>query len=182
MLVSTGKLKWKALRPSPDRFNFKQGDWMAEFARTHGILFRGHTLVWGKEQKLPRWFRDTVNRQNAEQVLRKHIATVARHYARKTHLWDVVNEAIKPRDGRSNGFRETPWLEFLGPDHIDISFKAAAEADPQALLVYNDNGLDADTSQAELKRATVLKLLERLKSSGTPSYALGTQAHRGSWS
>lgn len=179
MLVPTGELKWKALRPSPDRFDFKKGDWMAEFARTHGMLFRGHTLVWGKEEKLPRWFRDTVNRQNAEQVLRKHIATVAGHYAGKMHSWDVVNEAIKPRDGRSDGFRETPWLEFLGPEHIDISFRAAAEADPKALLVYNDNGLDSDSPQAEAKRTAVLKLLERLKSNGTPIHALGTQAHLG---
>ncbi len=177
LLVPGNDLKWKDLRPSPDRFDFTKADWMAEFARTHGMLFRGHTLVWHKG--LPSWFKETVNSRNAEQMLLEHIATVAGRYAGKMHSWDVVNEAITLRDGRSDGLRETPWLEFLGPEYIDIAFRAAAEADPQALLVYNDNGLDSDSSKTEKKRAAVLRLLERLKSNGTPIHALGTQAHLG---
>lgn len=177
MLVPELELKWQALRPSPNHFNFTRGDWMAAFAHTHGMLFRGHTLVWHKH--LPAWFADTVNSKNAEQVLLKHIATVAGHYAGKIHSWDVVNEAIALGDKRSDGLRKAPWLQLLGPDYIDIAFRAAAEADPQALLVYNENGLDYDTPQATAKRTAVLKLLERLKSNGTPVHALGIQAHLG---
>lgn len=177
MLVPENELKWKALRPSPNRFNFTRGDWMAEFAREHGMLFRGHNFVW--HRNLPEWFAGTVNSQNAEQILLKHIATVAGHYAGRVHSWDVVNEAIDPKDKRSNGLRNSPWLKFLGPDYIDIAFRAAAEADPQALLVYNDYGLDYDTPQAEAKRTAVLRLLERLKSNGTPVHALGMQTHLG---
>jgi endo-1,4-beta-xylanase len=95
------------------------------------------------------------------------------------HSWDVVNEAIFLKDGRFDGLRNTPWLKFLGPDYIDIAFHAAAKADPQALLVYNDYGLESESSQAEAKRTAVLKLLERLKSKGTPVHAFGTQAHFG---
>lgn len=175
ILVPEGELKWKTLRPRPDRFNFAQGDWLANFAHERGMLFRGHTLVWHKS--MPKWFAGTVNSQNAEQVLLKHIATVVKHYAGKIHSWDVVNEAIYPPDGRSDGLRKSPWLKFLGPDYIDIAFRAAAEADPQALLVYNDFGLDYDKRQDEAKRTAVLRLLERLKSRGTPIDALGIQAH-----
>ncbi len=175
MLVPEDELKWKNLRPSPSSFDFTRSDWLAQFASTHNMLFRGHTLVW--HARLPKWFKTTVNRNNAEQILVNHITTVAGHYAGKIHSWDVVNEAIYPNDGRSDGLRNTPWLEFLGPDYIDLAFRAAAEADPQALLVYNDYSMEYDTPKDEARRTAILKLLERLKSKGTPVQALGIQAH-----
>lgn len=175
ILVPENDLKWPALRPSPNSFNFTRGDWLYQFARSHGMLFRGHTLAW--HGGLPKWFKHTVGSHNARQVLLEHITTVVGHYAGKMHSWDVVNEAVLPKDGRSDGLRNTPWLKFLGPDYIDIAFRATAEADPQALLVYNDYGLEYDTREQEAKRTAVLKLLERLKSIGTPVHALGIQSH-----
>lgn len=179
MLVPEWEFKWSAgnaiLRPSPDKFDFSATDWMANFAQTHGLLFRGHALVWGLS--LPDWFKTTVNRQNAEQFLVNHIKTVVGRYAGKMHSWDVVNEAIEPFDKRSDNLRKTPWLEFLGPDYIDLAFRIAAQTDPKALLVYNDYGLDYDNSTEEARRNGVLKLLEGLKSKGTPIHALGLQAH-----
>ncbi len=175
MLVPENELKWHTIHPKPDRFNFTPGDRMAEFACTHNLLLRGHTLVW-HDRFLPAWFKDTVNSQNAEQILINHIKTVAGHYAGKMHSWDVVNEAILPSDGRADGLRKTRWLKFLGPNYIDIAFHSAAEADPQALLVYNDHQLEYDKPQHEAKRTKVLKLLERLKSRGVPVQALGIQS------
>lgn len=175
ILVPEWELKWKTLRPSPDSFNFAPGDWLIKFAHQHEMLFRGHTLVWHND--LPPWFAEKVDSRNAQQILRHHIKTVAGHYAGKVHSWDVVNEAVSIKDGRSDGLRKWPWLQFLGSDYIDIAFHTAAEADPKALLVYNDYGLDFDTRDNEAKRTAVLKLLERLKSRGVPVQALGIQAH-----
>ncbi|MBD2102766.1 endo-1,4-beta-xylanase [Leptolyngbya sp. FACHB-261] len=175
ILVPENELKWQALRPAPDQFDFQQADWLANFARAHDLKFRGHTLLW--HIGMPKWFKTTVNRQNAEQFLREHITTVVSRYAGTMHSWDVVNEAINPGDGRADGLRNTAWLKFLGPDYIDLAFRLAAAADPQALLVYNDFGLDYDTAEEEARRVATLKLLERLKSQGTPIHALGIQAH-----
>ena len=177
LLVAELELKWNILRPSPKEFNFAPADWLLKFAQQHKMLFRGHTLVW--YGALPAWFAEKVDSHNAEQILRQHIKTVAGHYAGKLHSWDVVNEAVSPKDGRSDGLRQSPWLQYLGPDYIDIAFHVAAEADPKALLVYNDYGLDFDTRDDEAKRTAVLKLLERLKSRGVPVQALGLQAHLG---
>lgn len=179
ILVPELELKWAALRPSPERFDFVQADAMAEFARKHNMLFRGAPLVW--YQALPKWFKDTVNRQNAEQMLVNHIQTVVGRYAGRMHSWDVVNEAIELTDNRADGLRKTPWLKLLGPGYIDLAFRTAAEADPNALLVYNEHQLHSDKFDA--KRTAVLRLLERLKSNGTPVHALGMQGHLGrrSW-
>ncbi len=175
ILVPENELKFSNLRPSPDRFDFTYSDWLAKFCQTNRLLFRGHTLVW--HYAIPQWFKDTVNRKNAERILIEHIQTVAGRYAGKIHSWDVVNEAVFPPDGRSDGLRNSVWLDLLGADYIEIAFRAAAQADPNALLVYNDNEMWLDTSGDEAKKIAVLKLLERLKSKGVPVQALGIQSH-----
>ncbi|MBD2197356.1 MULTISPECIES: endo-1,4-beta-xylanase [Calothrix] len=179
MFVPEWEFKWTAgdttLRPGFDKFDFTAADWIADFAATHKLLLRGHTLVW--HESLPKWFKDTVNRENAQQLLQNHIQTVVKRYAGKIHSWDVVNEAIEPDDGRDDGLRITPWLESLGTNYIDLAFRLTAEADPKALLFYNDYGLDYDTPKHEAKRTAVLKLLERLKSKDTPIHGLGIQGH-----
>ena len=176
ILVSEDDLKWQPLRPTPTQFDFTKGDWLLQFAQTHGMQFRGHVLVW--HQRMPTWFKEVVDRQNAEKFLLDHIAKVAGRYAGKIHSWDVVNEAVRPGDGRADGLRtNTPWLELLGPDYIDLAFRAAAAADPKALLVYNDTHLEYDTADDDARRKFVLKLLEGMKSRGTPVQALGIQGH-----
>ena len=175
ILVPENELKWAALRPDPDRFDFTQSDWLAEFARQNGLLFRGHTLAWN--QSNPEWLKE-VSRQQAEQVLIKHISTVCKHYAGKIHSWDVVNEAIAGvLSERSDGLQTSPWLALLDKEYIDIAFQAAAAADPKALLVYNDTALDYDTPEDNRTRSAVLKLLQSLKSRNIPVQALGIQAH-----
>ncbi|TFI51781.1 endo-1,4-beta-xylanase [Mastigocladus laminosus UU774] len=175
MLVPDYQLKWDNIRPTPKKFDFTKSDWLAQFAQFHNIFFRGHTLVW--HQALPVWFQEVVNYKNAENFLVEHIKTVTKHYRGRIHSWDVVNEAIEPDDGRTDGLRKTPWLEFLGTDYIELAFRTAAACDPKAMLVYNDYGLEYEAYQDGAKRTAVLKLLERLKSRGTPIHALGMQSH-----
>jgi endo-1,4-beta-xylanase len=176
ILVPENELKWDTLRPAIDKFDFSKGDWLAKFARTHRMYFRGHTLVWN--QALPGWFKEKVNQQNAENILVEHITTTVKHYAGKVHSWDVVNEAIAiPYSNRPDGLHPSPWLELLGDRYIDLAFHTAAAADPKAMLVYNDRWLDYDTPRDNAQRAAVLKLLERFKRKATPVQALGIQAH-----
>ncbi|MGA7936311.1 MAG: endo-1,4-beta-xylanase [Kovacikia sp.] len=175
MIVTENDLQWNQVHPTPEQFDFAAADALLNFAKTNGLLFRGHNLVW--HHSLPRWYREKVNAQNAEEYLIKHIQTLVRRYAGQVHSWDVVNEAINPKSGRSDQLRQTPWLEFLGPSYIETAFILAAEADPQALLVYNDFEMDYDRPEDEAKRTAVLGLLERLKSRDVPVHALGLQAH-----
>lgn len=175
MIVPENALKWSQLRPAPDKYDFARADWLAAFARDRGMLFRGHTLVW--YQAIPEWFKEVVNRQNAEKVLVEHITTVSKRYAGKMHSWDVVNEAIDPEAGRSDGLQNSPWLNLLGPDYIEIAFRATAAADPKAMLVYNETWIEYDIPKHEARRTATLKLLERLLKKGTPIHALGIQSH-----
>lgn len=162
---------WDQTRPSFDTFDFQEVDRIAKFAATNQMLLRGHPLVWHLAS--PSWMKETLNHQNAEQILIKHIQTVVKRYAGKIHSWDVVNEAIELQDRRSDGLRNSPWLEYISPNYIQLAFQTAARADPNALLVYNEQNLEYD----EAHQIAVLKLLERLKSQGIPVHALGIQSH-----
>ncbi|HTX35744.1 MAG TPA: endo-1,4-beta-xylanase [Bryobacteraceae bacterium] len=175
LLVPENVLKWTTVHPAPERFDFVPGDFLAHFAAAHDMRMRGHTLVW--HEQLPRWFASTVTKQNARARLEEHIRTVMGHYRGRMHSWDVVNEAIRPQDGRADGLRQTPWLDLLGPEYLEIAYATAAEADPQALAGYNDYGLDYHTPEDEAKRNAVLGLLRRLKKQNVPVQAFGMQAH-----
>jgi endo-1,4-beta-xylanase len=166
---------WMSTRPTSTTFNFTDPDYYARFAATNKMLVRGIPLVW--HEYLPEWLLKSITDINAEQILTKHVQTIVRRYAGKMHSWDVVNEAIDVGDDRADGLRKTVWLKHLGVDYIDLSFRIAAKADPKAKLVYNDFGVEYDTPGDEGKRQAVLKLLQKLKSNGTPIYALGIQSH-----
>ena len=75
-----------------------------------------------------------------------------------------MNEAIWIPDGRPDGLRSSsPWFQMLGPGYIDLAFRTAREADPTALLTYNDYGIEYDNEEEGKKRAAVLALLRRMK-------------------
>ena len=175
LLVAENAMKWHALRPAPDQYNFQPADAILSFAAANHQKVRGHNLCW--HEALPDWFKSTVTRENARSVLTEHIRKVAGHFAGRLHSWDVVNEAIDLKAGRADGLRNSPWLELIGPDYIEIAFQTARMADSTALLTYNDYGIELDTPEQMKKREKVLQLVRRLKLSGVPIHAVGIQSH-----
>ncbi len=175
IVVAENAMKWGALRPSPTRFDFSQADRLMHFARLTLKHVRGHNLCW--HESLPSWFSLTATRQNARQLLTDHIRTVVSHFRGRMQSWDVVNEAVNPADGRPDGLRNSPWLQLIGPDYIELAFRTAAEADPEAILTYNDFDIETDQRRQVEKRRQVLALLRRLKAAGVPVGALGIQSH-----
>ena len=173
LLVPENELKWDTTEPLPGVFNFAPGDALLAFATQHHMLFRGHTLVWYLQT--PAWAG--ADPATAQQQLVSHITAEVSHYAGHVQSWDVVNEAIEPLHGRADALRNNAWLRSLGPGYIDTAFRAAAAADPSAVLVINDYGMEYDDSTSQARRDSMLALLRRLKQDGVPVGALGIQSH-----
>jgi endo-1,4-beta-xylanase len=175
ILVAENAMKWRALRPSPASFDFAQADKLMRFAKLSGQRVRGHNLCWHEGN--PDWLKTTATKENARQLLTEHISKVAGHFRGQLHSWDVVNEAINPKDDLTDGQRKTIWLDLIGPEYLELAYRTAAEADPTAKLTYNDYDIELDTPEQTTKRAQVLALLRRFKAKGVPIHAVGVQSH-----
>ena len=164
-------LKWEAVHPSPDRYDFSASDRYVELGEKKGMFIVGHTLIW--HNQTPDWvFKDTngnlVNREQLLRRMREHINTVVGRYKGKIKGWDVVNEALND-DG---SLRQSFWLKIIGEDYIAKAFQFAHESDPNAELYYNDYSLEN-----EAKRNGAIKLLKGLLAKGIPLKAVGLQGH-----
>ena len=175
IVVAENAMKWGPLRPTIDTYTFEDADALVAFAEKNRMKVRGHNLCWHRQ--LPVWFADQATTANARGLLQAHIRQVVGRYAGRMHSWDVVNEAILTTDGRADGLRDSPWLQLVGADYIEQAFQTARATDPQALLTYNDFGIEGENPASESKRTAVLVMLRRLKARHVPIDAVGIQAH-----
>jgi endo-1,4-beta-xylanase len=136
---------------------------------------RCHVATW--YHNLPSWAPEAFSQPGGKAVLDRHVAEVVEHFRGRASQWDVVNEAVAPENGRPDGLRNNILLKTFGPAHIRDSFLIAREADPGAMLFYNDAALEYDTPVQAARRRATLRLLETLVKSQAPVQALGIQGH-----
>ncbi|WP_295674392.1 endo-1,4-beta-xylanase [uncultured Mucilaginibacter sp.] len=172
-LTPENAMKMGPIHPEENRYNWKDADSIVAFAQAHGLKVRGHNLCW--HEQAPKWmFRDSLGNPVSKEVLLKrlkdHITTVVNRYKGKIYAWDVVNEAID--DDSTKFLRNSLWYQICGDDFIAKAFEYAHEADPGAILFYNDY----NTERPE-KRGRVYRLLKQLLDAGVPINGVGIQAH-----
>ncbi len=178
MLEPEDALKWEVLRPGPQSFDFSQADQIVDFAARHNMKVRGHTLVWHRQN--PVWL--TTAHYTAEQMsklLETHIRTVVRHYRGKIFAWDVANEAFD--EGKNAGqLRSTIWYDQPGIGYSEKGyaylaqcFRWAHEADPHALLFYNE----AEAEEMNPKSDAIYAMVRDFKRESVPIDGIGLQMH-----
>lgn len=102
-------------------------------------------------------------------ALQNHITNEVTHYKGQCYSWDVVNEAFE-----DNGtFRHDVFFNVIGEDYIRIAFEAAASADPDVKLYYNDYNIE----QPGVKTTSALNLIKSLKTAGVKVDGVGLQSH-----
>ena len=167
-------LKWLQTEPQAGKFDFSQGDSVADFAARNDMLVHGHTLVW--YAAIPAWVEQLSNAQDAREALERHISTQVPRYRGIIWAWDVVNEPIEPDDRLEGGHRNSVWYRCLGEDYIDLAFRIARGADdtPLCLSEYN---LEYVTVASRRRRKALLALLRKLRKQKTPIDCLALQSH-----
>ncbi|QOS77886.1 endo-1,4-beta-xylanase [Paenibacillus sp. JNUCC31] len=179
-------MKMDAMQPQEGQFVWSEADRLVNFAEANDMEIRGHTLLW--HSQVPDWFftdpNDASKPATREQLLARmktHIQTIVTRYKGKVHTWDVVNEVISDGGGLRNQASGSKWRDIIGDvdgdgddsDYIELAFRYAREADPDAVLVINDYGLEGSAS----KLNDMVKLVEKLLAKGTPIDAVGFQMH-----
>jgi endo-1,4-beta-xylanase len=172
-LTPENAMKMGPIHPEENRYYWKDADAIVDFAQARGLRVRGHNLCW--HEQTPDWlFKGADGKQVTKEVLLKrlkdHITAVVSRYKGRIYAWDVVNEAID--DDNSKFLRNSLWYQICGEDFIVKAFEYAHEADPNAVLFYNDY----NTERPE-KRERVYQLLKKLVDAKVPINGVGLQAH-----
>lgn len=180
VMTPENELKWSVVRRGgAGSFDFAPADRLLAFAEANGMAFRGHTLLWHHPQYTPEWVAKhdygSKPASEAARLIEEHVTTVCTRYGRRILSYDVVNEAIDPETG---DYRKTPLTQHLSPQEaVDLAFRAARAAAPEAELVYNDFMSWEPGSPRHVP--AVLELLEGFRKRGVPVDALGIQGHIG---
>lgn len=165
------ELMWIVCHPEKNAYSFSQANTLYRFARNHGMRLRGAHLMW--YQDIPDWLRsDATSRVRAEAIARRHIGRVIRNFRGGLHEWDVVNEAVSD-DAPDLRVGQDFWLDVIGADYLPFSFRVAREADANAVLLYNDYGIEGFNQKSD----TVYQLMRDLLAGGAPVDGIGFQAH-----
>lgn len=163
-------MKMESLQPREGVFDFGKADDMVVWGASRGLRMRAHNLVW--HNQMPEWARrDSQLRSRDEmiEIMTTHIRTLMTHYRGKFAEWDVLNEAV----GEDGSLRTaSPWYERIGPEYVELAFRAARAADPSAKLFYNDDGIGLPGRHQE----GVYNLVRALKAKGLID-GVGFQSH-----
>lgn len=177
-LEPENQMKFQVIHPRPDSdanpYDFKPADALADFAQSHDMLLRGHTLVW--HNQIPDWVKKgNYTEAQLATILQSHIHSVVTHYVSKVYAWDVVNEAFKD-DGT---MRDTLWYNQpgigagKGTQYIEQVLRWAHQADPKAKLFYND----FDAELLNKKSDAIYAMAKDFKERGVPLDGIGFQTH-----
>ncbi|MDR3506394.1 MAG: endo-1,4-beta-xylanase, partial [Caulobacteraceae bacterium] len=128
------EMKMERVLAEDGTFRFEAADSIADFCRRGGMALHGTTLVW-YAQDPPAFKRIIDDRARFENGLRNYALAVMGRYRGLARGWDVLNEAVA-EDGY--GYRGGIWEQALGPDYARLAFEFAHEADPGAVLFFND--------------------------------------------
>lgn len=183
VVTPENELKWEVVEPTRGTYDWSAADRLVDFAQAHGQQVRGHVLLWHNQN--PAWLVNGVNDgtiSNAElrEILHQRITAQVSHFKGRIWQWDVANEFLAdawspaPNEHGING--DDFWVAHLGEGVIADAFRWAHEADPGALLFYNDyniTGQDGTNAKSDAAYA----LAQRLLAQGVPIHGIGEQAH-----
>jgi len=168
-------MKSTVVQREEGKFNFAKADQFMDLAKANGFDVVGHNLIWSRPGTTPSWFfkdgEKQVSRELLLQRLRTHIHEVVGRYKGRIVAWDVVNEALADPD--HNYLRDNEWTQILGGEEFIVkSFQFARQADPEAMLIYNDYRCD---QPGKLKK--LIRLVKSVREQRGPIDAVGLQAH-----
>jgi endo-1,4-beta-xylanase len=162
-------MKWQVVEPTQGTFDWSGADRLVTFAEQHGQLVRGHTLLW--HNQLPDWLTSgvangTIDNAQLKDLLHQHIVTEVSRYKGRIWQWDVANEFFtdsNPSTINPNDF----WISHLGTGIVADAFRWAHQADPHALLFYNDYNI-AGEDGTNAKSDAVFAWLKQMLAQGVP--------------
>ncbi|KAK3904351.1 glycoside hydrolase [Staphylotrichum tortipilum] len=169
MMTAENSMKWSSSEPNQGKFAFASADKVVERAKKNGQGMRCHNLIWYNQ--LPSYVTSgSWTNETLTAAMQTHITNVVEHFKGACYAWDVVNEAFGDGDG---SYRQSVFLKNIGEAFIPLAFQAAAAADPDTKLYFNDFNLEISPDKA----AATLALVKDLQARKIRIDGVGFQGH-----
>lgn len=164
---------------SENHFDFSGSDAAVEYASHNGKPIHTHCLVYAMESVNPSWLRERhTSKTEFEALMKRFITATVSRYKGKIRGHDIANELFAynssqvDRTWMRNKFSsDQEYFDFIGR-----CFRYAHEADPDALLFYNDYGQEYSNNNFEKGRAIAAQIKKWLDE-GVPIHGYGLQVH-----
>lgn len=192
ILTAENDMKPASLTREKGVYDFDTADAMLSEISAAGIAVHGHTLGWHAQSAA--WLNTGVTRTEAAENMRAYVQTVAGHFRGKVVSWDVLNEGVDFSGSFGGNWhdalrRDSDWYAAFGSeakkgenpwDYVELLFREARKADPDAVLYYNDYNLNL-SEKADAVCAMVQDINDRYrKETGGPRLLIegvGMQGH-----
>ena len=196
-------LKWEVLRPDPQSFDFHQADQVIDFALRHNMKVRGHTLVWHRQNPAwlatgnftPEQLSKILE-THIKTVVGHYRGTIFAWDVAN----EAFDEGVRTGQLRSTIWHDQPGIAAdasgslrsdmrteIKPDRAQLvtrgspqpyaylaqCFRWAHDADPQALLFYNE----AEAEEVNRKSDAIYAMVRDFKREGVPIDGVGLQMH-----
>lgn len=174
-ITAENDMKPQPTEPAEGEWNWENADKIANFCRENGIKLRGHCLIWYSQ--VGQWMfydenRNLVSKEVLYERMRNHIHTIVNRYKDVIYCWDVVNEAMTDDDNAEIPYRQSLFYRIAGDEFIAKAFEFAHEADPNAILFYNDyNAANPGKCQR------IYNMVKKMQDAGVPITGIGMQGH-----
>jgi endo-1,4-beta-xylanase len=203
MVEPEDALKWEIVHPEPQTFDFSQADQIVDFATRHAMKVRGHTLVWHRQNPKwlrERKYTSAELAQILEQHI-KTVVGHYRGKIFAWDVVNEAFDELHPGELRSTIWRDQPGISTNENDaaasfepqlssssvrsqlatrsskppyiYVEQCFRWAHEADPQALLFYNE----AEAETINPKSDAIYNMVRDFRDRGVPIDGVGLQMH-----
>ncbi len=158
-----------------------------DWACAHGLVVRGHPLVWTVPKAIPQWVR-TYTYDQQLRFMEHNLRSLIQCADGRIKLWDLVNEMLWEPSLRNLAARDWPHIESTEEmlTYMEPAMHWAREEDPDGRYVINDYGLERTYTELKgvngpMQRRRFVELAVEMRRRGCGPDALGTQGHVGKW-
>ncbi len=131
---------WDAYEHNHGSPEYAYTDRVTAWTGEHGLICKGHPLVWDHPCASPPWLPD--NNQEIQRLSTSRVSEIVSRFAGRINYWDVVNEATH-LDKKTNHSRMADWGSSLGPvKYVAMHLQKGRLANPNATLLVNDYRTD----------------------------------------
>jgi endo-1,4-beta-xylanase len=175
-IVSGNDMKWSSVEDTKGTYTYGNADSEVGLAVCHGMLIRGHNLVWATGAQTPAYATGDGTNSPANQAvvtanIQEHIQSEVQHFGTNVYVWDVVNEPLDPT--QPDCLAHGPFYQVLGKSYIDIALKAARQYAPAGTKLFINDYSTTDPN----KLACLVQVVGDLRSRGIPLDGVGHEMH-----